>query len=158
MKLIYTKNNILRGMLIYSAGDTIATLIRGDILPLRILGMMLLGGTIYAFEIPNYFIWIDKKVTSFKHKKIIKTVLALCYFNPFWIARHIFFIHIFSAEKIGWFILNIGFKSYIGALPISILGNFIIQNLIPIKFRFFSSAVFSGLLAIYYTLSAVYFS
>jgi len=158
MKLIYTKNNILRGMLIYSAGDTIATLIRGELLPLRILGMMLLGGTLYAFEIPNYFIWIDQKVTHFKHKKTIKTVLALCYFNPIWIARHIFFIRLFSHEKIGWFILNIGLKSYIGALPISIFGNFIIQNLIPIKFRFFSSAVFSSLLAIYYALSAVYFS
>ena len=158
MKLIYTKNNILRGMLIYSAGDTIATLIRGNLSPLRILGMILLGGTIYAFEVPNYFIWIDKKVTHFKHKKIIKTVLALCYFNPIWIARHIFFIQLFSLEKVGWFILNIGLKSFVGALPISIVGNFIIQNLIPIKFRFFSSAVFSGLLAIYYALSAVYFS
>ena len=158
MKLIYTKNNILRGILIYSAGDTIATLIRGELLPLRILGMMLLGGTVYAFEVPNYFIWIDQKVKHFKQKITIKTVLALCYFNPIWITRHIFFIQLFSHEKIGWFILNIGFKSFIGALPISIFGNFIIQNLIPIKFRFFSSAVFSGLLAIYYALSAVYFS
>ncbi len=158
MKLIYTKNNILRGILIYSAGDTIATLIRGELLPLRILGMMLLGGTVYAFEVPNYFIWIDQKVKHLKHKKTIKTVLALCYFNPIWIARHIFFIQLFSHEKIGWFILNIGFKSFIGALPISIFGNFIIQNLIPIKFRFLASAVFSGLLAIYYALSAVYLS
>lgn len=158
MKLIYTKNNVLRGMLIYSTGDTIATLIRGEFLPLRILGMMLLGGTIYTLEIPNYFIWIDQKVTHFKHKKIIKTVLAICYFNPIWIARHIFFIRLFSHEKIGWFILNIGLKSFIGALPISIAGNFIIQNIIPIKFRFFSSAIFSSLLAIYYAFSAVYFS
>lgn len=158
MKLIYTKNNILRGMFIYSAGDTIANLIRGDFLPMRILGVMILGGTIYALEIPNYFLWIEKKITHLKHPKIIKTVLAISYFNPLWIARHIFFLNIFSHGKIGWFILNIGLKSFIGALPITIAGNFIIQNIIPIKFRFLASGIFSGLLAIYYALSAVYFS
>ena len=158
MKLIYTKNNILRGMLIYSLGDTIATLIRGNISPLRVLGMMLLGGTIYAFEIPNYFIWIDKKVTSLSYPKTMKTILALCYFNPLWIARHVFFIKLFSFEKIGYFLLNIGLKSYLGALPISILGNFIIQNILPTKHRFLGSAIFSGFLAIYYAFTAVYFS
>ncbi len=158
MKLIYTKQNIIRGIFIYSIGDTIATLIQGEFIPLRVLGMVLLGGTIYAFEIPNYFMWIEKKVTHLNHPKIIKTALALCYFNPIWIARHQFFIRLFSSEKVGLFIFNIAFKSYLGALPLSIIGNFIIQNLLPVKYRFAGSATFSSFLAIYYALSAVYFA
>jgi hypothetical protein len=157
MKLVYTKENILRGIFIYSIGDTIATFIGGNVIPLRILGMMALGGSIYAFEIPNYFMWIEKKVSHMKHPKSVKTALALCYFNPLWIARHIFFIRLFSNEEINISIFNIAFKSYLGALPLSIIGNFIIQNILPIKYRFIGSAMFSGFLAIYYALSALYF-
>ena len=158
MKLVYSKENIIRGILIYSIGDTIATLIRGEFLPLRVLGMMLLGGTIYAFEIPNYFMWIEKKVTHLNHPKITKTALALCYFNPIWIARHQFFIKLFSHEEISTSIFYVALKSYLGALPLSILGNYIIQNLLPVRYRFIGSAIFSSFLAIYYALSAVYFA
>lgn len=121
---------------------------------------MLIGGTFYAFEIPNYFAWIDKKVNNktdiYSFTK--RTLLALLYFNPIWIARHLLFIKLFSVpQDIGIHLLNLGTMSFLYNLPFSIPINYLIQNKMKYNWRFFSSAVFSSLMAIYYALSEVLF-
>ena len=123
---------------------------------------MLIGATIYAFEIPNYFDWIVKKthhLTGFK-ATLSKTGLAMLYFNPLWIARHLLFIKLFSGafESIGWNILTIAFWSFLANILISFVANYIIQNRFKLKWRFLGSAVFSALMAIYYALSESLFS
>jgi len=124
--------------------------------------MMVVGATIYAFEIPNYFDWIVKKTEQLKGIKatLSKTGLAIAYFNPLWIARHLLFIKLFSGqlEAIGWNLLIIAFWSFLANILISFLANFIIQNKIHLKWRFLASAIFSALMAIYYALSETIFS
>ena len=71
--LEYSKSNILRGALIYSAGDTIASILLDDFTLYRLIGMMFLGATLYAFEIPNYFQWIVKKTQHLTGNKLTFT-------------------------------------------------------------------------------------
>ena len=123
--------------------------------------MMLIGSTIYAFEIPNYFNWIDKKtlqLTGIK-KTISKTTLAIAYFNPLWIFRHLAFIKLFSGnyEQINSNLLFISFWSFLANIPISFIANFMIQNKIKLDWRFMASAIFSAIMAIYYALSETIF-
>jgi hypothetical protein len=159
--LKYSKHNIIRGALIYSAGDTIAALLLHSFSWERLLGMMLVGATFYAFEIPNYFSWIEKKVKgqSAYRSSLFKTGLAVLYFNPLWIARHLLFIMIFSGQiqQVSWDLLRIASLSFLVNIPISIIANFIIQNKITLKWRFLASAIFSALMAIYYAMSIVLF-
>ncbi|MDG5490231.1 hypothetical protein [Psychroserpens sp. SPM9] len=128
----------------------------------RLLGMMCIGATIYAFEIPNYFDWIVKKTQFLKGIKatLSKTLLAILYFNPLWIARHLVFIKIFSGqfEAIGLSLLEIAFWSFLANILISFVANYIIQNRFKLKWRFLGSAIFSALMAIYYALSETLFS
>jgi hypothetical protein len=160
--LIFTKNNILKGALIYAAGDSIAALILNEFSLARLLGMMFIGATLYAFEIPNYFKWIETKTQNLKGAKYLlsKTGLAIAYFNPLWIARHLFFIKLFSGqfEALNWGLLNIALLSFAVNIPISFIANFLIQTKTPLKWRFFASAIFSALMAIYYALSETLFS
>lgn len=158
MTIKYKKSNILRGVLIYTSGDTIAALILHEFLWTRMFGMMLVASTIYAFEIPNYFNWIDSKATG-TYIALKRTALALAYFNPLWIARHLLLIKIFSGawHDINWHLLQIASMSFLFNIPLSLLANFIIQNKINLKWRFVASAVFSALMAIYYAVSAVLF-
>lgn len=159
--MIYTKKNILKGAVIYAIGDTIAALLLNEFLVTRLLGMLLIGATIYAFEIPNYFVWIDKKTAdkSGVNKTIRRTLLAVLYFNPLWIARHLFFIGLVSLnfENLNWTLLTIAFWSFLLNIPISFIANYFIQNKIKLNWRFMASAIFSGLMAIYYALSMVIF-
>lgn len=158
----YKKQNIIKGALIYSAGDTFAALLLGEFSWYRLLGMMLVGATFYAFEIPNYFDWIVKKTQFLKGIKatLSKTGLAILYFNPLWIARHLLFIKLFSGQfdAIGWHLLEIAFWSFLVNIPISFVANYIIQNRFKLKWRFLGSAIFSALMAIYYALSEMIFS
>ena len=71
--LQYTKANILRGALIYSAGDMVASILLDEFTLYRLIGMMLLGATVYAFEIPNYFQWIVKKTQHLTGNKLTFT-------------------------------------------------------------------------------------
>ncbi len=161
MRYDYTKSNIIRGGLIYTIGDTIAALIGDDFSWFRMVGMLIIGATVYALEIPNYFKWIDSKVknTGTFLSSIKRASMAMLYFNPLWIARHIFFIKIISGhqEEISWDILRIGAMSFLLNIPISLAANYLIQNKISIEHRFLASAIFSGLMAIYYSLSAYWF-
>lgn len=159
--LSYTWPNALRGLLIYAIGDTIAALILGQFALTRMLGIMTVGATVYALEIPNYFRWIDSRAPHDGSLRAIalRTLLALSYFNPLWIARHLLFIYLFSGawSAINWGILRTAGISFAVNIPIALVGNHIIQNKIPYEWRFFSSALFSSLMAIYYALSAVLF-
>lgn len=162
MKLQFKHSDILKGLLVYSIGDSIAAVMLDEFQLTRVLGIMLIGSTLYAFEIPNYFNWIESKTkTKVGHKKSIqKTLLALLYFNPLWIFRHLLFIKIFSFE-FGFSIttlFTVSFFSFIVNIPISIFGNFIIQNKIKLNNRFLASAIFSALMAIYYALSETIFT
>ncbi|WP_206540208.1 hypothetical protein [Psychroserpens mesophilus] len=128
----------------------------------RFLGMMFVGATFYAFEIPNYFDWIVKKTEHLKGLKatLTKTGLAIMYFNPLWIARHLLFIKLFSGEMeaIGWNLMQIALWSFVVNIPISFIANYIIQNRFKLKWRFLGSAIFSAIMAIYYALSETIFS
>ena len=124
--------------------------------------MLLVGATIYAFEIPNYFDWIVKKTEHLKGLKatLFKTGLAILYFNPLWIARHLFFIKLFSGEfeSINWSLIEIAFWSFLANILISFFANYIVQNKFKLKWRFLASAIFSAIMAIYYALSETLFS
>ena len=124
--------------------------------------MIAVGATFYAFEIPNYFDWIVKKTERLKGLKatLTKTGLAILYFNPLWIARHLLFIKLFSGqfETISWNLLTIAFWSFLANILISFVANYIIQNRFKLKWRFLGSAIFSALMAIYYALSETLFS
>jgi hypothetical protein len=123
--------------------------------------MILVGATFYAFEIPNYFDWIVKKTERQKGIKatLTKTGLAMLYFNPLWIARHLLFIKLFSGEfeSVGWNLLEIAFWSFLANILISFIANYVIQNQFKLKWRFLASAIFSALMAIYYALSETFF-
>ncbi len=161
IKLQFTKQNILKGALIYSAGDSIAAILLDEFTIFRLLGMILVGATIYAFEIPNYFSWIDKKTTNLSgvKKTLAKTGLAIAYFNPIWIFRHLAFIKLFSGNfiDINFNLLQIAGISFLVNIPISFIANYGIQNKIKLDWRFIASAIFSAIMAIYYALSETIF-
>ncbi|WP_457609742.1 hypothetical protein [Lutibacter sp.] len=127
----------------------------------RLIGMVFIGATLYAFEIPNYFNWIVQKTKSYSGIKLTlaKTGLAIAYFNPLWIGRHLLFIKLFSGnfEAINSHLLEIALWSFLANIPISFIANYIIQNKMPLKWRFLASAIFSALMAIYYALSETIF-
>ena len=162
MKLSYKRSDILKAILVYGIGDSIASLLLNQFSWTRVLGIMLIGATFYAFEIPNFFNWIEqqtKNKTGLK-RSLYKTLLAILYFNPLWIFRHLFFIKIFSNQLDFSFknLFLIAFYSFLVNIPISFIGNFIIQNKITLKHRFLASAIFSALMAIYYAFSETLFS
>lgn len=159
--IYYTRSNIIRGILIYSAGDTIACLLTGSFDIFRLIGIAVIGGFLYSLEIPLYFIWIFNKIpdTSRFLDKVKRGLLAMAYFNPLWVSRHLFLIHLASGnfENLNSNLLKIGLISFLYNVPFSFIANIIIQNYIPLKHKFIASAVFSGLMAIYYSLSEVLF-
>lgn len=124
--------------------------------------MIVIGATLYAFEVPNYFNWIDRRTSNIKGIKLIltRTFMAMLFFNPLWIARHLVFIKLFSLQydAISIQILEIAFWSFLANIVISFIGNFVIQNKISLKWRFMASAILSSLMAIYYAMSETLFS
>ena len=161
MKLEYTRSNILRGFLIYATGDTIAALLQNQFAFTRMLGMMVLGATVYAFEIPNYFKWIDTKLEKRPTlwNSLQRTTLSLLYFSPLWVFRHLIFIKLFSGkfDAISWDLLRVASVSFLVNLPVSFSANYLIQNKVPLQHRFMASAIFSALMAVYYALAANWF-
>lgn len=148
--------------MIYSVGDTVAALFLNEFSFTRLAGMILIGATLYAFEIPNYFNWIDKRTINLHGLKLTltRTIMAMLFFNPLWIARHLIFIKLFSfqTKAITFQILEVAFWSFLANIVISFIGNFVIQNKISFKRRFMASAILSSLMAIYYALSETIFS
>jgi len=123
--------------------------------------MIVVGAIIYSFEIPNYFSWIDKVTKSYQglKKTLVKTGLAIVYFNPLWIFRHLIFIKFFSGnfEQINIGLLIISCWSFLANIPISLIANYLIQNKVRLDWRFIASALFSALMAVYYALSETIF-
>ncbi len=162
MKLRLSRNNMRNGAIIYATGDTIAALILGQFSPVRTLGMMFIGATLYAFEIPTCFHYIDQTAHKMKSKlrhTLTRTLLAFLYFNPLWIARHLMFIAILNGQ---WNALNVSLLktallSWLVNIPISLAANAFIQLKIPLRWRFVGSAIFSGLMAIYYAMSSTWY-
>lgn len=142
-------------------GDTIAALLLGEFSVYRLVGMILVGALLYSLEIPSYFKWIDKVTASYKgiSRTLAKTGLAISYFNPLWIFRHLAFIKLFSGDYdlINADLVLVAFYSFLANIPISFVANYLIQNKIKINWRFMASAIFSALMAIYYALSETIF-
>ena len=160
--IIYNKSNILYGAVIYASGDVVAALILGEFAWIRLLCMIILGGTVYALEIRNYFAWIERKTDHLSgvKKTFGKTGLAMAYFNPLWIARHLLFIKIFSNQfdLIDLNLLKIAWISFLFNIPISLIANYVIQNKIHLNWRFLASSIFSALMAVYYAFSEILFN
>ena len=162
MKFLPSAGDARNGAVIYAAGDSIAALILGQFSLLRMAGMMLIGATLYAAEIPAYFRWIDRRTRDIPkgmRYAAARTFLALLYFNPLWIARHLLFIAVFSGRvnSIDIGLLQAAFMSWLVNIPLSTIGNAVIQLKLPLKWRFAGSALFSGLMAVYYAITGVYF-
>ncbi|MBA4075638.1 MAG: hypothetical protein C0508_11405 [Cyanobacteria bacterium PR.023] len=161
--------NSLIGWLLYPFGDLIGQLLLGKFEPSRILTMTLVGGLLYRFEIPAWFKMLDSISIHGKQLNWIgRTIGAMLYFNPLWIGRHVFFIylatHQFQVGNDMHSILSVisdcllvGFKSFLANLPISIIGNLIIQTKLPIKYRFAGSAILSAIFAISYAIEYLLF-
>lgn len=150
--------NHLRGLLIYAAGDTAAALLLHQFSWDRLAGLALVGGTLYAWEVPAYFRWIDRRVPPAPGwgRRLGRAALSLGYFNPLWIARHLLFIRLFAGQwhLVSAELLGVATRSFLANVPVSFVANYVIQNHVPPRWRFVASATFSGLMAVYYALSA----
>nr|VFK62506.1 MAG: hypothetical protein BECKTUN1418F_GA0071002_13093 [Candidatus Kentron sp. TUN]VFK71776.1 MAG: hypothetical protein BECKTUN1418E_GA0071001_12954 [Candidatus Kentron sp. TUN] len=153
--------NILYGAIAYSTGDAIGALILAEFSIYRMVGIMLIAGTLYAMETSYCFRWIDSRIPN--NGKLVnamsRTILTALYFNPLWIVRHLFFIYLFSGNwsQMNWGLVIMGTWSFIANLPITLPADYFIQNKISYHWRFFASGVFAALLAFYYALTEVLF-
>jgi hypothetical protein len=159
LKGLYSRRDLLAGALIYGAGDLIAASLAHQSTAGRAIGIMLIGALIYAMEIPHYFHWIEEKTSHLQNiqRGLAKVMLAILYFNPLWVARHMLFILLLSGRwhEISWLILQNSAHSFIMALPVVILVNLLIQVKVTLRYRFFASATFSCCMAIYYPLVTI---
>ncbi len=125
------------------------------------LGVAIIGATLYTFEIPNYFRWINSHTATLSGMSagIRRAILAVIYFNPLWIARHLALIQLCSGNfhAISWDLLSIGLRSFIVNLPLGLAANFFIHNKLPLSRRFLASSLFSALMAVYYAMSEEWF-
>lgn len=181
---IQLKNSFF-GFFVYAIGDFLAQLILNNFSLTRSIGLGIIGASIYAIEIPIWFRFIENVRIKLKNKKkrkniflkidnnldykfspISKMLLATLYFNPLWVARHMFFIKLFSfIENGGSFnildtfleIIPLANISFTSTIIIVFIGNYIIHNKIALKYRFIGNAIFSSLLAMYYAISIVLF-
>ncbi len=148
------------GGVVYAAGDSFAALLTGEFLYQRLLGMLILGGTLYAWEIPNYFQYLDRRIPGADLLSSLQRMLcSSLFFNPLWIARHLVFIECFAGQwqAINVDILFIATYSFVYAVPASLLVNYMIQNKTPLHWRYITSSVFSAFMAVYFALSEVLF-
>jgi hypothetical protein len=158
-KFIFKKSEIIKGAIVFGVFDSLAALILGESSWLRMIGMILIGGSIYAIEIPSYFAWIEhkSKTMSVASGKWFKTLMAVAYFNPLWIARHMCFIYLLNQQALSWGVLDAACLSFFYGMPVSAAANYVIQNKISNNHRFLASSLFSGCMAIFYAVSAVIF-
>ncbi len=160
--------------LIYPLGDIVAQVILQEFHLYRVISLTFLAFAFYQWEIPRWFKFLDN-ITASKPISILslsltnnnklnwlgKTLGAMSYFNPLWIARHMFFI---SLSTINWLgvidfkglilsSLILGTKSFLVNLPISILGNYIVQARLKLEYRFLGSVILTSLMTICYALA-----
>ena len=146
------RQNMLRGALVYPLGDALATALSGHWSAGRMLGVAAVGATLYAVEIPWVFGHIQtlsKRIASPAKAGWLRAGLALAYFNPIWIVRHIFFLRLFAGEPLGTLdmLLRTAALSFAANLPLTLIGNAVIQMRVRLEHRFLASAIFSGLMA-----------
>lgn len=152
--------NAWMGAVVYATGDSIASCLIGEFLVQRMLGMFILGGGLYAWEIPAYFQYLDR---CFQTPGILNSLkrmfFAVIFFNPIWITRHLVFIQLFTGQWpfITLDLLPIAMRSFAYVLPVSLVINYMIQNKISLTWRYFASSLFSAFMAIYFALSEVLF-
>lgn len=155
------KREWLRAGLIFGGGDLIACLITGTWAPWRWLGLSLTGGLIYAPEIRWYFDWLERRLPPplALRRRWLKAVLAWCWFNPLWIARHALLIRLYSGRwaEIDPWLLMLGARAFVFSMPVVLCANYLIQNRLQPASRVTGSAVLSALMAFYYALSEVWF-
>lgn len=179
--------NLVVGWILYPLGDFIGQCLLGTPSFERTVVIALMGGIIYRFEVPRWFAFLDKIRASEKRAKAFpfnlflkqeaeengkhrlnwlgRTAGAMSYFNPLWIARHVFIIYVtthhlsieMESSKVVMHFVGLGLKSFIVNLPISIIGNYIIQERLPLTYRFAGSATLSGIFAISYALEYWFF-
>lgn len=152
--------NALRGALVYGAGDTAAALLLNQFDSVRMIGIMLVGSTLYAVEIPAYFRWLQRRFGDPGWRSTVcKALLAQAFFNPIWIARHLAFVKGFSGRfaDIDSQILLTATASFVHMLPVGLIMNYLIQNRVPLPWRFFASACYSALTTLYFALGEVLF-
>jgi hypothetical protein len=158
---LWKANDALAGGLIYCAGDTAASLLLGEFTLWRMLGLLLLGATLYTIEIPAYFRWLARRFDrSGWWNAVQRMLMAAAFFNPLWIARHLLFIKLFSGDfgSITLALLPIASASFVYCLPVALPVNYLIQNNMPLAWRFLASSLFSAVMVIYYALSELLFA
>lgn len=160
MKNWYNLRNLATGFFIYGIGDGIAAILANEFSAPRCIGIAIIGALLYGLEIPHYFQWVARTTSTLRQWQsiILRTALAILYFNPLWVSRHLFFIYLLSGKPLAWALLSLGLQSFISALPITVIANLVIQNIISLRYRFLASALFSCCMAIFYPLIALYFS
>ena len=129
---VITVKDAFYGGLIYCAGDTVATIISHTFYYPRIVGMFVLGATLYAIEVPAYFRWLNRYFGQPGYLSAFKRMLmAAAFFNPLWIARHLVFIKLLSGQwhSISLSILSVASLSFVYCLPVALPVNFLIQKL-----------------------------
>ncbi|WP_373531927.1 hypothetical protein [Vampirovibrio sp.] len=93
-----------------------------------------------------------------------RTLGAMLYFSPLWITRHMLILkvattawgHIAIAATLQDLWLA-SCKSFLVNLPLSLLGNYIIQARLPLKSRFLGSIIMTGLMSIAFALAYRFF-
>ena len=179
------------GWVLYPLGDLIGQIIMDDVNPIRYITVMIAGGIIYRFEIPRWFHFLDsfrlsvdtelrypilkrlvhEDETGLRFNWLGKTLGAALYFNPLWIARHLFFIKVATLITPGmnWYsdvdfiavlitALKSGTISFFTNLPIALIGNYLIQERMNLRYRFVGSAVLTTVLNAKYAIEFVLFS
>jgi hypothetical protein len=176
--------NILEGLLVYGLGDLFAQIILGNPSIVRTIGVGFIGGTVYALEVPLWFRMIEgtfchasdkiRACQMFKEpnqENICyldykgRTLMAMSYFNPIWIARHMFFLSLLNAISTGiaftspfrifLHLIPVAAKSFLICIPITVIGNYVVQNRIQMKYRLIGSAVLSAICVFWFAISKV---
>lgn len=169
---------------LYPAGDLIAQCIIGEFSLNRLLALSLIGGLVYQYEVPLWFRWLDhrrftdmqlQRFPLLKHLTLPqddlhrlgwfgRTLGAMVYFSPVWIVRHMLVLKIATTPwaQIAWassinLLWSASCKSFLVNMPFSLLGNYMIQAKMPLKYRFLGSIIMTGLFSIAYALAYKYF-
>jgi len=152
--------NALRGALVYTSGDTAAALLLDQFDTARLFGIMLVGSTLYAVEIPAYFRWVERRCGGTGWRRAVdKALLAQAFFNPLWIARHLAFVKCFAGhvDEIDGRLLVTATESFLHMLPVGVVMNYLIQNRVSLSWRFLASACYSAVTTLYFALGEVLF-
>lgn len=168
---------------LYPAGDGIAQLILGEVSLTRLLALSLVGGIIYQAETPRWFRWLDQwrispataqktpwrwltqpDETQYRLNWIGRMLGSMSLFSPPWITRHMLILklsttpwhHIALTSTLPELWLA-ACKSFLTNLPLSIVGNYIIQARLPLQYRFWGSICMSGIMGIAFALAYRFF-